>query len=139
MQNILPDYTPRYYFDGTWFKMYDWVEVTGGTLSKMEDRFYILFSNKSLKQDGMWNVYSISVSNFGKSLILNEMFEIEDVQDDPNIADIISIYKNAPYLQGLDPDNVFFMSAIDNYYMLTSRILGIIEGSSILQPINYYL
>lgn len=139
MQNILPDYAPRFYYDGDWFQMYDWVKATGGNLLTMEDRFYILFSNKGLNKNGRWDIYSISVSNFGKSLILNEMFEIESTNDSPSIVDIVSIYKSTPYLQDLNPDNVFFISDIQNYFKLTSRILSIIDGSAILQPIMYYL
>lgn len=139
MNNILPDDAPRFYYDGDWFQMYDWVEASGGTIDKMEDRFYILFSNRTLKKDDEWNIYSISVSNFGNSLILNEMFDIDHMQTIPNIADIISIYKREPYLQGLDPSHVFFMSNVPNYLTLTGRILNIIHGVENLQPVGYYI
>ena len=87
----MPAEAPRFYYDGKWFQMYEWVSKSGGTLPKMEDRFYILFSNKELKQGSEWNVYSISVSNFGESIILNEMHHIDDTLTDPHIGDIISI------------------------------------------------
>lgn len=135
----MPDNAPRFYYGDEWFQMYDWVDVSGGKLPKMEDRFYILFSNKELKQGAEWNVYSISVSNFGESIILNEMHDIGDTPTDPHIADIISIYAKTPYLQGLNPKNVFFMSGVNNYTTLTKRIFSIIDGSAILQPIHHYL
>tara|TARA_R110000824_G_scaffold73688_4_gene187650 strand:+ start:4300 stop:4719 length:420 start_codon:yes stop_codon:yes gene_type:complete len=139
MLNIMPDNAPRFYYGGEWFQMYDWVDISGGKLPKMEDRFYILFSNKELKQGAEWNVYSISVSNFGKSIILNEMHNIDSMQEDPYITDIISIYKNTPYLQGLNSKNVFFMSDVNDYNMLTRRILAIINGSAIVKPLHHYL
>ena len=135
----MPENTPRFHYDGDWLQMYDWIDKSGATLSKMEDRFYILFSNKELKQGVGWNIYSISVSNFGESIILNEMYDIDTTPKDPHITDIISIYKNTPYLQGLNPENVFFMSDVDDYNTLTNRILSIINGSAILRPLYHYL
>ena len=139
MINIMPDNAPRFYYGDEWFQMYEWVDKSGATLTKMEDRFYILFSNKGLKQGVEWNIYSISVSNFGESIILNEMYDIDSMLEDPYITDIVSIYNNTPYLQGLNSENVFFMSDVTDYNILTRRILSIINGSAIVKPIHHYL
>jgi len=139
MENILPNYAPRFYYGGDWFQMYDWVEASGGHLSNMVDRFYIIFSNKELKQDKKWNIYSITVSNFGKTIILNEMFEIDSMDTDPHITNIVSIYTNDKYLKRLDPDHTFFMSDVKNYHTLTARLLGIVNGLTTIKSIKYFL
>ena len=138
MLNILPEDVPRFYYAGEWFQIYEWVEETGGALSKMDERFHILFSNKELKRDVNWDIYAISVSKFGKSIILNDMYDIHSTPKDPHIIDIIALYKKTPYLQGLNPKQIFFMSDVKNYKALTTRILSIINGTTIIWPIHYY-
>lgn len=138
---VIPEeHKRRYYVEGSWVDYDTYLLLTGGNLEGETQLAHIIFSTPYLKTQkwGKWAIFTLSAYKSGDIIIINDFYEIDTTSQDPSIKTIIDLYHANPYLNSLNPDDLYFFSRIINHQHLLRRLINLFEGNEKVRPLSDY-
>tara|TARA_R110002020_G_scaffold93966_2_gene226536 strand:+ start:1175 stop:1636 length:462 start_codon:yes stop_codon:yes gene_type:complete len=133
------EYNRRYYVNGKWVDSQSF-QMQGGVLKGKTKVVHIIFSSKFLKRYHLsrWGIFSLSAYQSGDVVIINDFYEIDSTQFNPSIRTITDIFHSNPYVNDLNPEDIYFFSDIETHNELLERLMELLQENSSHRPLSDY-